>query len=71
MTDILFRKPLFQFGSLRDHEIIEIQSRYSACCRLNGGAALAREFGVSPKEINKVVGGRRSAAPSAKQISEL
>lgn len=40
---------------LTDAQVQAIRSRYKRHCRLNGGGALALEFGVSQKQISNIV----------------
>lgn len=45
-------------AKLTDEQIAEVRRRYERHCPVNGGLALAREFGVSKATISMVVNGR-------------
>ncbi|PHS59692.1 MAG: HNH endonuclease [Alteromonas sp.] len=46
-------------SKLTSEQVAEIRSRYVARCRINGGPALAREFGVGQQTISRIVNKKR------------
>ena len=49
-------------AKLATDAVARIRRRYTPRCKINGGAALAREFGVSQQQISRIVRGVRWAA---------
>lgn len=44
---------------LTAEQVHSIRTRYRAYCRVNGGAALAEEFGVSQSQVSLIIRGSR------------